>query len=396
MPGSGRTIFIAGAGIAGLTLALALAKYGARIVLFEKTAQVSAFGAGLQIGPNGRRVLDRLGLDEAIAARSFEPEGIDVLRHGRTAPLVTLELGEAARARFASPYAVLHRADLVDILHRACKRFANIEIVFSAGPITTEADGDGVRVNVTDGAGRSHGGRGFALVGADGVHSGVRTRLIGGEPARFTGRLAWRTLVAPGAVADVFRGEATTLVLAPGFHLVAYPLPHRDRVNLALFSRVAALTGDEEWRKGRPVLPAGTRLEPPLARLFERIGPDWTAWPLHCVTETRWHRGAVGLIGDAAHAMMPFQAQGAAMAIEDAAVLAPLLIASDRAEDAFARFSALRRARVERVAAVSARNARIFHMRWPLSMARDLVMRLEGPRGHFRRLGWLYDHDPGV
>src|SRR5690606_36497788 len=135
MPASGRTVFIAGAGIAGLTLALALAKFGASVVILERLGGVAELGAGLQVSPNARRVLDRLGLDRQVAARSFEPDGIDVYPRGAEKPLVTLALGETARERYGLPYAVMHRADLADLLHRACRRFASIDIVFNVAAI---------------------------------------------------------------------------------------------------------------------------------------------------------------------------------------------------------------------------------------------------------------------
>src|SRR5690349_3365459 len=130
MASSGRTIYIAGAGIAGMTLALALAKFGATVVVAERNKQVQEVGAGLQISPNARRVLNQLGLDKAIAAKSFEPAGIDVVPFRAKRPLVTLQLGGIMRERYGAPYVVMHRADLADILFRACKRFANIDMQF--------------------------------------------------------------------------------------------------------------------------------------------------------------------------------------------------------------------------------------------------------------------------
>src|SRR5690606_15546268 len=114
------TFYIAGAGIAGLTLALTLAKFGAKVVVLERGPTLSEFGAGLQISPNARRILDRLGLDQALAAQSLEPTGIDIIPYRRGTPLVTLELGAIMRERFGAPYAVMHRADLADILYKAC------------------------------------------------------------------------------------------------------------------------------------------------------------------------------------------------------------------------------------------------------------------------------------
>jgi len=389
MSGPGRTICIAGAGIAGLTLALALAKYGANVIVLERNRTPSEFGAGLQLSPNARRVFDRLGLAEAIAERSLEPGGIDVYPFGRTAPLVTLELGTAARDRFGSPYAVMHRADLADLLLKACKRFANIDLVFGAAAYTAASDQGGVTIASEALTQHGRSGRAFALVGADGVHSLTRTSLLGGPGAHYAGRLAWRTLIPIEKAEGLLALDRTSLFLSPGVHLVAYPLPYRGVVNVVLFSK--AVAQEASARPARLGVLQSALSKPMQALVAAADG--WTAWPIYTVETARWHRGNIGLIGDAAHAMLPFQAQGAAMAIEDAATLAPLLMESHSADAAFREYERLRRPRIQRVARVSEANGRIFHMSWPLTMGRDVVMRLQGSRGHFRRLGWLYDFE---
>src|SRR5690606_8216517 len=157
MSGNGRTIYIAGAGIAGLTLALALAKFGATVVVLERNPRVQEVGAGLQISPNARHVLDRLGVERALHATAFEPKSIDVYPYGARQPLVTLELGGAVLDRFGAPYAVIHRADLAELLYRACKRFANIDVLFGvrAYDVVSHARGVSVTVDEADGKSRS-------------------------------------------------------------------------------------------------------------------------------------------------------------------------------------------------------------------------------------------------
>ena len=169
MSGNGRIIYIAGAGIAGLTLALALGKFGARVVVLERQPSVQEFGAGLQISANARKVLDRLGLDEALNERAFAPEGIDVYPLGANRPLVTLELGERIATRFGAPYAVMHRADLADMLHRATKRFANIDVLFNVRSHDVVSHEAGVSVVVDEADGKTRTARAFAFIGADGV-----------------------------------------------------------------------------------------------------------------------------------------------------------------------------------------------------------------------------------
>jgi salicylate hydroxylase len=384
MPGTGRTFVIAGAGISGLTLALALAERGATVVVLERSPVLQQFGAGLQISPNARHILNRLGLDEAIAGLSLEPACLDTYPEGRESPLISLELGQVVRDHFGAPYAVMHRADLADLLHNHCRRFDNIDIKFGVGSWSVTSNGDGVAVTL-HGSG-DHGSliRATALIGADGVHSPTRRTLLGGPQAAFGGRVAWRNLVSADSVAGQLPRDRVSVFFGSGFHLVCYPLPHRNEVNLALF-----LPGSLNEPKAQP------RLARPGARvggILHAAGEHWTPWPLYTVQTPTWHKGNVGLIGDAAHAMVPFQAQGAAMGIEDAAVLAPLLLETKSPEDAFQRYAQSRQQRVRRVAALSAQNGRIFHMPWPLSLARDAVMAAQGPRAHLQRLNWVYGY----
>lgn len=390
--GAPRTVYISGAGIAGLTLALGLAKFGLNVVVLERNAGISEFGAGLQISPNARKGLDRLGLAEAIAEKSFVPEGIDIFPDGRDAPLQTLTLGSEIEQRFGAPYAVMHRADLVEILYAAAKRFANIDVVFGVSDISVNTD-DTLSVTASEPDGKTRRTQPFAFVGADGVRSETRAKILGGPEARYTGKVAWRALVAPDKLAGLVDLSRTSLLLGSRFHLVVYPLRHRKAVNLALFTQEAERDLAVLDERAPRIKPGRNKR---LAAILESVGEGWTPWVLATVSTEAWHKGAVGLIGDAAHAMLPFQAQGAAMAIEDAAVLAPLLAASPSAEHAFTRFAALRQERVRRVQEVSRSNGKIFHMRFPLSLARNAVIRMEGPRGHFKRLDWLYDYDPGA
>jgi salicylate hydroxylase len=393
MSGNGRTVYIAGAGIAGLTLALALAKFGTTVVVLERREAVQEVGAGLQISPNARKVLNRLGLDKALREVAFEPRGIDVIPYGARKPLVTLELGEVFEERFGAPYAVMHRADLAEVLYRACKRFANIDMLFGVRAYDVVSHARGVSVTVDEADGKSRSARAFAFIGADGVHSRTRTGILMGPEAAYTGAVAWRVTLEAAALDGVVAMDRTTLLWGPGYHAVTYPLPHRQQINVALFAPCKAelAFGDDPPRA--PKLPWAAVKSRQFQAILAAAGDTWGFWPLSTVTTTEWTEGGVGLVGDAAHAMLPFQAQGAVMAIEDAAILAPLLMTEPDAEQALRRYAAIRMPRVERVQKLSRSNGFAFHLEWPFTLARNAVVQLQGPRGHLKRLAWLYGYD---
>ena len=392
MTGSGRTVYIAGAGIAGLTLALALAKFGATVVVLERNNAIQEVGAGLQISPNARHVLNQLGLDRQVAAKSLEPSGIDVFPFRARRPLTTLQLGKEMVERYGAPYAVMHRADLADVLYRACKRFANIEIAFGVRAFDAESHARGVSVTADEAGGTSRSVRAFAFVGADGVHSHTRIDLLGGPRATYTGAVAWRTTIPMMSLKGAIAPNRTTLLFGPGYHAVCYPLPHRQQVNIALFAPVKADKALGPNPPKEPGLPWAALPSEHFRVIAEAAKGAWGFWPLFRVETGVWHQGAIGILGDAAHAMMPFQAQGAAMAIEDAAILAPLLMTDPDAASAFARYAALRQPRVERVRRLSDFNGFAFHLEWPFTLGRNAVLALQGPRGHFKRLDWLYGY----
>ncbi|MBD8064370.1 FAD-dependent monooxygenase [Devosia sp. PTR5] len=384
MPAQGQNYIIAGAGITGLTLALALAKFGASVTVLERNDAVQEFGAGLQISPNARHVLNDLGLDDALSAVSFEPKALDTYAAGAGRPIVSLELGGVMRDRFDAPYAVMHRADLAQVLYKATRRFANIDIIFGVRRFGVVSDARGIACTFEDNTGTERQARARAFIGADGVHSLTRRELLEGPEAQFGARVAWRALVPIDAVQGVIPHDRVSVFFGRGCHLVCYPLPHRNQVNLALF--LPSSTSDVE--AGPAVPRPGGLAQSVLAVAMGR----WTGWPLFTVNTDRWFRGNVGLAGDAAHAMVPFQAQGAAMGIEDAGVLAPLLVAAATAEEGFGQYSRMRQERVTRVAALSSTNGKIFHLYGPAAHARNAVMRLQGPQAHLKRLAWIYGY----
>jgi salicylate hydroxylase len=393
MASSGRTIYIAGAGIAGMTLALALAKFGATVVIAERQKKVQEIGAGLQISPNARRVLNQLGLDKAIAQRSFEPSGIDVHPFRSQKPVVTLALGAVMREKFGAPYSVMHRADLAEVLYKACRRFANIDMLFGIRGFDAVNHERGTSIVVDEASGNARSARVHAFVGADGVRSETRTRVLNGPEPTYSGYVAWRTTLASDMLQGVLAPDRTTLLLAPGYHAVCYPLPHRKQFNVALFIKEPPARLDPQNPPKEPKLPWAALPSKTIDAIMGAAKGSWGYWVVDTIDAPVWSDGGVGLIGDAAHAMLPFQAQGAAMAIEDAAILAPLLMTEPEAGEAFRRFEAMRRPRLGRVRKISDSNGFAFHLEWPFSTVRNLVIRAQGSRGHLSRLDWLYGFD---
>jgi len=387
-----RIFCIAGAGIAGLTLALALAQHGAKkIIVLEKNEKIQEFGAGLQLGPNAHRALDSLGLEPTLKKVSFEPEGVDIFAFKQKKPLTTLKLGATAKEKFGVPYSVIHRADLVETLYKQVKKTKNIEVYFGVldFELTNQELNPSISFKCKDGFEKKI--TAHAFIGADGVCSVTRTTILDGPQSKYSGYVAWRTLIDIDKLKDVIDLNNTSLMWGAGFHAVAYPLPHRNKVNIAIFTKETMSVGF--GIRQEPSLPASIKSCSRLSKILE-LAQEWKHWPLAAVSTPIWHKGVVGLIGDAAHAMLPFQAQGAAMGIEDAVTLAPLLINEKTAVTAFEKYEKKRQARVNKVVKTSANNGKIFHMSAPLSYARDITVKLQGNMNHFTRLGWIYDFNP--
>ena len=394
MTENGRRFVIAGAGIAGLTLALALAKFGASVTVLERRDRIDEFGAGLQISPNARRILDRLGAGRYLLPSMHLPAAIDVFPFRASKPLTSLELGPIVQERFGAPYGVMHRADLVHGLHEACKRFASIDIMFGVRGVDFAHHSRGFSVMIEESDGRSRTIRPFAYIGADGVHSATRTDVLGGPPARYTGYTSWRTLIDLDKMPDGFDMANTSLLWGPGFHAVVYPLPHRNVANVAMFTHLPEKKAQQARDEGKPFRPPRAMRNSPHFNALLSAADEITPWPLYGVSTRVWHKGVVGILGDAAHGMLPFQAQGAAMAIEDAAVLAPLLMAHPEPEAAFEAYERLRQKRVAKVVRVSSRNGQIFHLPPLVGLARNAVVFVQGRRAHLKRLSWIYSYDP--
>jgi salicylate hydroxylase len=392
-----RTIIVAGAGIAGLTAALAFAARGFQVEVFERVARFEEIGAGIQLSPNATRILGRLGVLDALGADAVAPEAI-VLRDGASlGELARVPLGKPAEARWKAPYLVAHRADLHRALLACISAEPNIRLSLGAtvSDIVFEPGGVTAIVKRND---RTEEAAGMLLVAADGVWSSLRRLVKGSRESRPTGRMAWRSLAdvaspAGKALAKFAPADRVTAFLDPALHLVVYPLRGGAMLNLVALTAGDAGTGS--WANRADPLPLARALSgfaAPLSGLADAAGP-WTVWPIHAVDpEGAWtdRRGLV-LIGDAAHAMTPFAAQGAAMAIEDAYVLAMLV--AERPDDpgsALARHEAIRRPRIRRVVRRGAFNHFTWHASGPVALARNLVLAARPAERLAADFDWLY------
>jgi salicylate hydroxylase len=385
-----RHVTIAGAGIGGLTAALCLARAGFAVTVLERAPALEEVGAGIQLSPNASRVLIALGLADALAPTVVAPAGMDVRSGPSGALLAAAGLGAEAARRWGAPWWVVHRADLLAVLAQAAARepAINVDTGTAVEGLVPAAGGFDLALS---GGGRRHVA---ALVGADGIRSVVRLSLGDAAPPVFRRRSAFRATLDMAAVPPTLRGDRLGLWLGPDAHLVHYPLRAGSLCN------VVVIIGDEApiegWRApGDPAVVAA-RLsgwsEAP-RRLVAAAGP-WQRWSL--ADRPTWFgpgKGAATLLGDAAHAMLPFVAQGGAMAIEDAAVLARCCAAApDDLPRAFRAYEGQRAARVVRIQSLARRNGAIYHLKGPAAFARDAAIRLMGGRGLLAQQDWIYAH----
>jgi salicylate hydroxylase len=395
-----RQIIIAGAGIAGLTAALAFAVRGYPVRVFERAPRLDEVGAGLQLSPNATRILDRLGVLPGLRHTAVRPDAVVLRDASSLAELGRVQLGAAAEWRWKAPYLTAHRADLQSALLAHVAREPGIQLVTGATvrDVTMHPLGVTVLVEI---AGRINQTTGMLLVGADGVWSDTR-RLVGGETkSRFSGQVAWRRTVraespAGSSLAAIGVGGVVTAFLTPGFHLITYPVRAGAALNLAAFTRGNAMAETWSGKMDTKVLKNGMRrAAPALQKLADDAG-EWTVWPIHTARNGPWTApGGIALIGDAAHAMTPFAAQGAAMAIEDAETLAGHVLAQpDSIAAALAAWEKERRKRVERVARRGSFNRMTWHAAGPLAMVRNAMLRMRTPEKLATSLDWLYGWKP--
>jgi salicylate hydroxylase len=392
-----RTIVVAGAGIGGLTAALALAAKGFRVVVMEKAERLEEAGAGLQVSPNASRILVDLGLQPRLAGRAVTPESINIMSARAGGEIARLPLGEAASFRAGAPYWVMHRADLQAALQAAVNDHPDIDLRLGCQFEDVTAHAKGLTVVQRRGNVRQS-ELAVALIGADGIWSAVRHHLFPDVQPQFSGLIAWRGTLDATALPREYTSARVQLWMGSNAHLVAYPISGGRQINV-----VAVVPGT--WNRPGWSAPGETNdiksafasRWPATARMLVNAVDEWRRWALFTVPDFgEWSHGAVALLGDAAHAMLPFAAQGAGMAIEDAAVLAKAL--GDSAGDnvagipaALKRYGKSRRARVLQVQRAARQQGRIYHLAGPLALARDLAIKTMGPQRMLARQDWIYD-----
>jgi salicylate hydroxylase len=387
-------LIVAGGGIGGLTAALAFARIGCRVTVLEQAPVLAEVGAGIQLSPNASRVLVGLGLHAPLARFAVTPREIRVHSSRSGGEVARTPVGPAVEARYGAPFWVIHRADLLAVLAEAVAADPRIELILDARVRDASPTPDSITVHATvAGVTRDFGADG--LVGADGVRSRVRTKLRGGPPALYTGRTAYRATVPIGLVPEDFR-DVTGMWLSPRAHLVHYPIRAGREFNLVAV--VEDTWQDESWSVSASKAEFATHFGltgrsrwPEAARRLLDLPETWTKWAL-CGFEAdfEWSSGAVTLLGDAAHATLPFAAQGGGMAIEDAAVLAHVLEGAPNLPAAFRAYETLRKPRTRAIVEQAVSNGRLYHLPHALAVFRDAALKWGLGHQLLDRMDWIY------
>jgi salicylate hydroxylase len=385
------SVAVVGAGIGGLTAALALARQGHVVTLVERRTGFSEVGAGLQLSPNASRILIKLGLGPALRRVATELERVVVrgINSGKRIGEVTL--GAFIRERFEAPYWVVHRADLQTILLDAVRSEPSIRLVMGR---TVEAAGNGAsQASLTwvSAGGTRETLAADVIVGADGVWSKVRQQLGDRTQPTYRGYVAWRATFERNAAPAELAGDETGLWLGSQGHVVHYPIAGGKLINVVAIERNP--NSVEGWAAPgrREDLLARYASAAPALRDLLALPPEWLRWSLFDHPAGRLANGRIALLGDAAHPVLPFLAQGAAMAIEEAATLASLLRdAQADVPEALMTYEKHRLGRVPRVQKEARTNGRIYHAGSFVAFGRNQVMRHLGPEGMAKRYDWLY------
>ncbi len=350
---------VVGAGIGGLTAALCLLQRGIDVQVLEKASILGEVGAGIQLPPNAMKVFNALGVSDALSARAFTPNAVEARNGEDGRKIFTIPIDSK---RWGAPYRTIHRADYIDVLKDELIRQSPNALTLNAEVESFTQSDRQVSVTLSDGTTRS----GDILIGADGIKSNVRATLFGAEAPRFTGNVAWRAVVPTASLTAGIRTTSCAW-FGRGKHAVTYPLRRGELVNF-----VGVVEQDEPlsegWRERGELRQAQADFQgwhPYITDILANIAPEnLFRWGLYDrETLPNWTKGRVALLGDAAHPMLPFMAQGAAMAVEDAWVLAEELSRMNEVAAALTAYQTRRKPRADMVVAASRKNIKTFHQR---------------------------------
>jgi salicylate hydroxylase len=385
-------VLIAGGGIGGLSAAIALARAGFDSTILERSSFAEESGAGIQLGPNATRLLAKLGVLEAIERESFKPQAIWLFDGVTGRRLASVPLGEQAESRYGAPYLTLHRADLHTGLRSVAQALRPVTLTPSFDVAGIEERDGSVAAAKIDGTMLE----GSSLIGADGLWSTVRTSIAPDARLRFSGATAFRALLPRGHLLGPFSAPVVGLWLGPGAHLVHYPVRGGKSLNVVAVTEGGHAAQGWNQAADRAALLSGfTRWCKESKSLLEQVDA-WRSWSLFSFAPLpHWSRGAITLLGDAAHPVLPYLAQGAALAIEDAdALAASLAVQRNDVAAAFRAYETARRPRATRLQQTSRRFGWLYHLRGPARIIRNfaLARRKETALGRF---DWLYGETPG-
>ena len=386
-----ETANIAGAGLGGLLAALTLSRVGATVRIFEKAETLGEVGAGIQLSPNAMHVARDLGVEAQIIAAGFEPKAA-VIRHSITGKrYVDAPLAAACNERYGAPYIHIHRADLHAILLKAALD-AGATVDTGVAVKTYETDDQSTRLHLSDG----RVSEADLLIGADGLRSKVRETMLGAEDPDFTGQVAWRGVVPTTALPPGLIDPDATVWVGENRHLVTYYLRGGELVNFV------AVEERNDWREESWTQPGDLNelraafgdWHPVVATLIGKVEQPFL-WALFDRKPLpRWTDGRVALLGDACHPMLPFMAQGAAMAFEDAHTLASCVAGNDDTSEALRWYEALRKPRTSTIQTRARENAAMFHLDGVSARIRLAIASLLPARAAFWSLDSIYGFDP--
>jgi salicylate hydroxylase len=387
-PGT-QPVLIAGGGIGGLAVALGLAQKGIRSILLEKASALGEIGAGIQLAPNAFHAFDYLGVGEAARGMAVFVDQLRLMDALTSEEVCHVDLGEAFRARFGNPYAVVHRGDLHGVFLKACRDSDLIDLRVSSEVAGYDQDGSSVTARLASGDRVT----GSLLIGADGLWSNVRKQVAGDGPPRVSGHTTYRSVIPTEQMPEDLRWNAATLWAGPKCHLVHYPLSGWKVFNLV----VTCHNDAPEPVAGKPVpeeeVMRGFAHIHERAQAIIRHGTNWKLWVLCDRDPTeRWIDGRVVLLGDAAHPMLQYFAQGACQAMEDAVCLSHMLGShtSDVA-GALEKYRAQRFPRTARVQMLSrAIGEHVYHPSGEHARLRNAIMSAKSQEEWYSDLGWLY------